>query len=290
MRDEKDQKKRGSKGTSRPKKILSGETSPLWMRLGHPSSGPEEIALHCRDKALDKMPTSEVVSDTMNFVAVLAWRAKQKCDREAVQDLVFTSKTINRLLEGLEQTHSELFKFASQQSEWPVNLSPKKQTVTATLKRLLQLGVGTNSTPPTSTSTRIEAGNWATQIAAEIIRRLEAFRFNQRRKKKASLPPLLASLYKSRFTEFGEMPDVCADLHKLRPLGPTTWKSWWQPYGAAVLDALLNQHSALYVECINLKSEADEVKDASESVRLNYAKRHIKQAFGSIAKNPGKSS
>jgi hypothetical protein len=83
------------------------------------------------------------------------------------------------------------------------------------------------------------------------------------------------------------MPKMCAELWKLKPLGPKTWKTWW-PYAKAALDELWKQHPALYQECINRNSVAVEVKNASESVRRNYAKRHIKQAFVSVAKNLGK--
>jgi hypothetical protein len=269
----------------RRKKILSGEASSLWMSLG-PSSGPSEISLICRSKPVDHMATSEVISDTMNFVLVLAWRAKQKRDGEALHNLVFASKTINRLIESLEKTHTDLFNFASEQSEWPVNLSPKQQMVDAAVTRLQRLKIGSKSVPPTWRGVQVESGNWATRIAAELIRRLNAFRSLQLSGNKALLPPLLASLNKSRVEELGEMPELCADLHKLKPLGPRTWKSWW-PYAAAILDSLWKQHPELFDKCLELDFGAWEWKDTS-SVRRNYLKRHIRQAFASIAKNLGK--
>jgi len=232
------------------------------------------------------MATSEVVSDTMNIVLVLAWRAKQKRDGEALQNLVFASKTINRLIESLEKTHTRLFNFAPEQGEWPVNLSPKQQMVDATLARLQRLKVGTKSVPPTWRGVQVESKNWATIIAAELKRRLDRFRALQISVNKTSLPPLLASLAESSVEELGEMPDLCADLHKLKPLGPTTWKNWW-PYAAAVLDSLWKQHPELFDKCLELDFGAWEWKDTSRA-RRRYLKRHIRQAFASIAKNLGK--
>ena len=55
------------------------------------------------------MATSEVVSDTMNLMLVLAQRAKKKRDGEALQNLVFAAKTIIRLLESLEDSSTESY-------------------------------------------------------------------------------------------------------------------------------------------------------------------------------------
>jgi hypothetical protein len=154
------QEKAGSRGQSRPKKILSDESLPLWTRLGQPSGGPKQISLLSRTKSINDMATAELVSDAMEIILVLAQRAKRQRDAEALQNLVFASKTINRLLESLESTHKKLFAFASEQSEWPVNLSAKKQTVDAAVARLRRLKVGTKSVPPTWRAGRIdELGN-----------------------------------------------------------------------------------------------------------------------------------
>ena len=280
MKKKKDQRKRGP-----TKKILSSETSPLWMSLGLPSSGPQKIDLHCRSQSLDQMPTLYVVSDAMNLLLVLARRAKQKRDGEALLNLVLAAKTINGLLKSLERTHRELFNFAAELSEWPMNLAPKQQMVDAAVARLVRLRVGTHSAPPTWRGVQIESGNWATRIAAELIRQLEAFRSQQRAANNVSLPPLLADLNKSRIAELVEMPDTCSDLWKLEPLGSRTWEVWWQ-YALPVLKSLWKQHPALYAECVNHSSAAEEMKNKQpESIRRNYAKRHIKQAFASIAKN-----
>src|SRR5262249_32597761 len=196
-------KKAGSRGQSRQKKILSDESLPLWMRLGQPSGGPKQISLLSRTKSINDMTTAEVVSDAMQLVLVLAQRAEQKRDGDALQNLVFAAKTINRFSELLEKTHKKLFAFASEQAEWSVNLSPKKQMVDAAVARLKRLKVGTKSVPPTWRGVQVESTNWATQIAAELIRRLLAWRQAQRGAKTTRLPPLLATLMESRWEELG---------------------------------------------------------------------------------------
>ena len=164
MKKKKDQRKRGP-----TKKILSSETSPLWMSLGLPSSGPQKIDLHCRSQSLDQMPTLYVVSDAMNLLLVLARRAKQKRDGEALLNLVLAAKTINGLLKSLERTHRELFNFAAELSEWPMNLAPKQQMVDAAVARLVRLRVGTHSAPPTWRGVQIESGNCRTYPTAGSI-------------------------------------------------------------------------------------------------------------------------
>jgi hypothetical protein len=287
------QEKKGPRDHGRPQPILSKEHFlPLWTRLGSPDSGPAHITLVSRAKPISHMTTLEVAGDMREFVLVLAQRAKQKCDGEAIQALVRAAKTINWFLESVETTHEALFAFASEQSEWPVNLSPKKQMVDGTIARLKRLKVGSKSVPPTKRGSQIDPRNWATQIARELIRRLEAWRDYQlavrssRRRKTNATPihPIDVDLLHSRCEELGPMPKMCSELWKLKPLGPNTWRSWW-PYANAALDALWKQHSELYQECINRDSAAEEMRNKPESVRRNYARRHIKQAFGSIAKN-----
>jgi hypothetical protein len=285
--------KKSAKDHGRPKPILSKKhILPLWTRLGSPDSGPKDIVLVSRDKSINAMRTLEVAGDMREFVLALAQRAKQKRDGEAIQALVTAAKTINWFLESVEMTHEDLFAFASEQTEWPVNLSPKKQMVDTTIARLKRLKVGTKSVPPTKRGSQIDPKNWATQIERELIRRLEAWRDEQlavrssRRRKTRATPihPVDVDLLRSRCEELGPMPKMCSKLWKLPPLGSTTWKTWW-PCAKAVLDALWKQHPALYQECINRDSAAEEMRNKPESVRRNYVKRHIKQAFWSIAKN-----
>jgi hypothetical protein len=289
--------KKGPQDRGRPQPILSKEhILPLWTRLGSPDSGPKKIVLVSRKKSIksiNAMSTLEVAGDMREFVLVLARRAKQKRDGGAIVALVKAAKTINWFLESVETLHEDLFAFASEESEWPVNLSPKQQIVDAVVARLECLKVGSKSIPPTKRGAQIDPKNWATQIATELIRRLEAWRDYQlalrstRRRKTNATPihPVDVDLLRSGCEELGPMPKMCSKLWKLLPLGPTTWETWWT-YASAALDALWKQNPELYQECINRESGADEMK-YKEGVRRNYVRRLIKQAFASIAKSRG---
>ena len=284
------QEKKGSPEQGRPQPILSEKhILPLWTRLGSPDSGPKEIVLVSRTKSVNDMTTLELASDLRELLMVLAQRAKQKRDEDAIKALIVAAKTINWFLESLESTHEELFAFAPQHTEWPVNLSPKQQIVDAVVGRLERLKVGTESIPTTKRGAHIDPKNWATQIATELIRRLNmmrsyqlAVRTRRRQKNAGPIPPIDAELMRSWLEELGPVPKTCAKLGRLPPFGSTTWKAWW-PCAKAALDALWKQHPEFYQECINRDSSADEMK-YKEGVRRNYVRRLIKQAFASIAK------
>jgi hypothetical protein len=193
-----------------------------------------------------------------------------------------------KLLERIEEMDPGLLDFVQRLPGMPIYLSGKKEAVIRAEERLRRLGIGTRSTVPTYRDTAIDPANFFTEIAGEIHSRIrnyrDYFRANRKRKHALSLPPSFAALTMECFEEIWPPPKGCSTCRTLDDLSAQNWREWWK-YGEKVLADLWKDESVFYQCCIDLDSVAGEAKDSRESVRRNYAKKKIRQAFESIAKN-----
>jgi len=248
---------------------------------------PQGALLISLKKPLASMTTLEISADVMELIAVLS-RLAQKGDRQAAQSLANAGTAICKLLERVAAIDAKLLDFLPDLPGMPVYLSPKQQNVDRTIALLSRLRVGTRSTPPTWRGTQIEADNFFTAIAVEILRRLEAyriyFRAKRSRKKPEPLPHIFALLNLQRFEEIWPPPAGFSGCWQLPELSKTTEPEWWR-YGKRILKDLWARQPALYDRCLHLNSVAVEATHSREAVRLNYATKKIHQAFANIAKN-----
>jgi hypothetical protein len=253
-----------------------------------------QASLICVTKPLAKMTTLEISADVMELMAVLSRLAQEKRDKEAIKNLCFAATAVCKLLEHIEKRDPTLLDFLPELPGMPVYLSAKQQSVDRAVARLSRLRVGTRSAPPTWRGTQIEADNFFTETALEILRRLVAYRSyfrarrsrkTQRSRKKANrLPPAMARLNRQRFEEIWPPPPGFSRCWQLPELSKATEPQWWG-YGKRILKDLWDRQPDLYERCLNLNSVAIEAVHPREAVRLNYAKKKIRQAFANIAKN-----